>query len=97
MLDGVGHCVCKEIQSCRTDHSTCDHVTPPRLRNITFHKVLGNSLILRSFKPDKWGLLHGMWLLINVQSASLCVGDFKFKHKSSDRPATFLNLGEIYK
>ena len=26
MLDGAGHCVCKEIQSCRADHSTHDHV-----------------------------------------------------------------------
>ena len=43
MLDGVGHCVCKEIQSCRTDHSTCEHVTPPRPRNITFPKVLVSS------------------------------------------------------
>ena len=43
MLDVVGHCVCKEIQSCRTDHSTCEHVTPPRPRNITFPKVLVSS------------------------------------------------------
>ena len=26
ILNGADHCICKEIQSCRADHSTCDHV-----------------------------------------------------------------------
>ena len=39
-----------------------------------------------------WGLLHGMWLLIDVQSASVYSGS-SIKAQIS----YILNLGEIYK
>ena len=55
---------------------------------IAFPKVFvvsfgpNSEVSLRYFEPDKWGWLHGMRFVMNVQSASLCL---TFKHKSLDQ------------